>query len=173
MKKLINYLITRKSGCYNNSNDIIKNFKNNMTINNKLDISHDELFENILFNHINQRCEELSLTKLSNTYTNNDNLYIKLYGDKNYFFDNSKFLIIKNKNNLNYRLRLAEDLLFSNSDIYMIFNKYSEFYSQDNFKKTEIQSLLLQIVLNSRLKTLNDLKELIEKLFNINIEKKV
>lgn len=145
----------------------------NIQVNNKPNYpiqieTFNNLFENILIKHIKTRCEDLSLT--NTVFKDAEKTYIKLYGDSNFIYDDSNFIVIKNSDKLNENLQINTDLVLTDADIYFIISENLNFLEIDN---SLFYKQILAIIHKSQLKTLKDLKSLTRQIIGDNIIRKI
>jgi hypothetical protein len=124
----------------------------------------NDLFENIIISALNKRCEDLSFT--SSIIKDDTELKIKLFGEKNYLFDNSKWVKIRNDKKFDYNLKIKEDLYLCECDIFNIIIEHLKFLEID---ETKFYKHILQISKVTDLNNLNDLKELINDMLSSRI----
>jgi hypothetical protein len=129
----------------------------------------NSLFENILIDVINTRCENLSVT--SNVKITENRVDVKLFGDSNYIYDNSKWIELITNGKLKENLKLKEDLKFSESHLFYIINEHTKFYDLEGKNMNEI---IISLIKKSEMKTIKDLRSLIDIIFyNKTINEKI
>jgi hypothetical protein len=178
--KFLKYVIDRRIKKFDTHLEIKKELKSKIIENNKNQfITYDEklsksILEGIIIKIIQDRSSDLTIGEIQSMIKQDDNLKIKLLGEKTYNFDNSKWVEIIKNGKLNENLRIKQDLMLSESHLVFIIREYFELLEIE-MKDKRINSLILPLVIKFDLqnKNLAELRNILDDLFFDKSDKEV